>query len=160
MGVNIALFKNDKIILGHLTKIFTGSYVYHIAFITDDGWIYEMNLKGLLRKRITDVSAGTKILIYKVPVDISEDYLIHRTLEQKEFYGFLDYLMFGIRCLGIKLRFNGKGLICSEYINQVLWKFGYKTPWKPKIDSPPSPADFERLFLTRGLDKVGEINVK
>lgn len=146
--MKIALFTNHRSFLSRLTKIVTKSETYHIAFITDDyKYIYEMNIRGMIRKRVDETNKHTTIKIYDCPVVIPEEYLIEEILERIYKYGFLDYILFGIRALGVKLTIDGEGIICSEHVNETLHKHGYKTPWNPD-EPPPSPADFERFFAT------------
>lgn len=127
-----------------LCRIFTGSSCYHVGF-TDGEKLWDMNL--LRRRRVWSDKAAGQVLLVDCPAPVTYDHLEHKLETDENHYGFLDYLSFGIRRVFKRLRFNGKGLICSEMVLNDLKACG----WTPPAGFPevPSPADLEKVLLGR-----------
>lgn len=141
----LVIFFNHKSLLGKLTKIFTGSYAYHSAWVCEDhDKIFDMYL--IRRKRIwSEIKPGKTYKEYDFPF-VTYRYLNTMCYIDKSTYGIIDYLLFSIRPiyhLFGKYTRNMDGKICSEMCNEDLIKCGYLTPWNMNIE-PPSPADLDQ----------------
>lgn len=112
--------------------------------------MYDMNL---LRRRRPWPAYGpnTDVSLYSCP-EVTKEYLEWQLSHDDNVYGFLDYILFGLRPLyhlvGKSTR-NASGEICSEMVNNDLRNCGVQTPFKPD-DEVPSPADLERWLKTTG----------
>lgn len=128
-----------------LTRIFTGSTCYHVAF-TDGVKMWDMHL--IRRRRPWPHYLAQRVILADCPVPVNADYLEHMLETDESAYGVLDYLLFALRPLyhlfGKSTR-NAGGLICSEQVAADLAKFG----WKVTFDEVPSPADLELAILGR-----------
>jgi hypothetical protein len=125
-----------------LCRWFTGTTCYHVGF-TDGAKLWDMNL--LRRRRIWSNRAAGEVLLVDCPVEVPAWFLENRLDTDSARYGFLDYLAFGIRRVFKRLRFNGKGVICSEMVANDLKACG----WVPPAGFPevPSPGDLEEALL-------------
>lgn len=129
-----------------LTRIFTGSECYHVAFVDEpSGMLYDMNLLRR-RRKWPDEYAGHNYKLADCPVEVSRNYLEDRLTDDSSLYGWQDYFLFALRPLyhlvGKSTR-NVGGQICSEMICNDLQANG----WAVKFEEVPSPADLERLLL-------------
>ncbi len=137
----LAVFYNHKL-TGYLTKIFTGSYAYHVGWVCEDNdKFYDMNL--IRRRRIWSTEKVDRdYLLFDFPL-VNAEYLEFKTDTDTATYGFIDYVLFAIRPLyhlfGKSTR-NANGVICSEMCNDDIIACGYKTPWSVQ-NEPPSPGD-------------------
>ncbi len=125
-----------------LTKFFTGSYCYHVAWVDEENnKMYDMNL---IRRR-RDWPYYKETILIDVPVTITKEYLESKLSSDENTYGFIDYLLFAVRPLyhlvGLSTR-NAKGVICSEMIYNDMVANG----WSGRFKEVPSPADLEKLF--------------
>lgn len=141
----LAIFFNQDSLSGKLTKIFTGSYAYHVAWVCEkEDKSFDMHL--IRRRRLWSKLKINKTYIeYDFPM-VTFEYLDWRNDTDTSTYGFVDYLLFALKpfyhLFGKSTR-NKNGKICSEMINDDLRVCGYTTPWRI-VDAPPSPADIER----------------
>jgi hypothetical protein len=149
--MKLAIISNEHKLSGKLTRFFTDSYAYHVAWIDEeDGLIYDMNL---LRRRRPwpHYPPENKIALHDFP-EVTKEYLEYQLTHDENWYGVLDYCLFGLRpfyhLVGKSTR-NAGGEICSEMINIDLWNCGVQTPFKLG-DEPPSPADIEKWAKTTG----------
>lgn len=149
--MKIAVIHNTHSFLGKITNFFTGSYAYHIGFVDEEeGYIYDMYL---LRRRRSWPHYGSEVEVtmYSCP-EVTKEYLEWQLTHDENTYGFIDYILFGLRPLyhlvGRTTR-NAKGKICSEQVNDDLRSCGVQTPFRPD-DEVPSPADMERWLKTTG----------
>jgi hypothetical protein len=137
-------FFYDGGISSKLTRFFTGSQAYHVGF-TDGNKLWDMNL--LRRRRLWSEKAAGNHLLVECPVTVPAWFLENRLDTDASRYGVLDYLAFGLRRFIKRLRFNGKGVICSEMVLLDLKACGWTPPaWLPDV---PSPADLELALLGR-----------
>lgn len=127
-----------------LTKWFTGSTAYHVGF-TDMNRLWDMNL--LRRRRVWDAARAGQVLLVDCPAPVFRAYLEHQLETDTSRYGVLDYLSFGLRRIFKRLRFNGKGVICSEMVAADLKACGWVPP--PGFPEVPSPGDLEEALLGR-----------
>lgn len=133
-----------------LTNFFTGCYAYHTVWVDEEsGFMYDMN--KLRRKRKWPRYNEDEVLLFDIP-EVTREYLEMKNLSDDTLYGYLDYLLFGLRwfyhLIGKPTR-NAGGMICSEMTNIDLWNSGVITPWKPE-DAPPSPCDIFKWSTNRG----------
>lgn len=143
--MKIAFIYSKEKFSGKLTKFWTGSYCYHVAFVDEKtGRMYDQNL--LFRKRRWPYYNHEDVVLIDPPVDVSADYLEYLLETDEQVYGFMDYILFALRPV---YHFFGKstrnfgGIICSERIYQILKRYG----WKEEFKEVPSPADLERALL-------------
>jgi hypothetical protein len=127
-----------------LTKLFTGCYAYHTAWVDlDAGLIYDMNL--LRRRRAWPRYQSARVELYNFP-QVTRAYMEDRLTHDGRVYGWRDYLLFALRPLyhlfGKSTR-NAGGIICSEMCNEDAIACGVETPWLLS-DAPPSPCDWAR----------------
>lgn len=139
--IAIAIISNPHKISGKLTRIFTGSYAYHIGFVDlERQKFYDMNL--LFRRRKWPHYPDETVKLYHCPVTISAAMLEAELDESEEAYGVMDYLSFSVKKLFPK-RPSFKGAICSEKVEQILVRRG---GWVSPFEFVPSPADFEQVL--------------
>lgn len=129
-----------------LTKLFTGSTCYHVAF-TDGVKFWDMNL--IRRRRIwAGLYPPEHVILVAAPVTITAEYLDLQLDTDGATYGMLDYLLFGFRwayhLVGKSTR-NAGGVICSEMVAADLAANG----WGVDFPEVPSPADLELVILGR-----------
>lgn len=129
-----------------LTKFFTGSTCYHVAF-TDGVKFWDMNL--IRRRRIwAGLYPPEHVILVEAPVNITAEYLDLQLDTDGATYGMLDYLLFGLRwfyhLVGRSTR-NAGGVICSELVANDLAANG----WIVVFGEVPSPADLELAILGR-----------
>lgn len=147
----VFVYNKDKL-SGRLTKIFTGSYCYHVGFLDDEAKFlggngkifYDMDL--LRRKRMWyGLYNPLNVVIIDCPARITTSYLEMKLTSDDQSYGFLDYLLFALRPIyhlfGKSTR-NASGLICSEMVYNDL----RENDWKVEFSEVPSPADLERAL--------------
>lgn len=136
--------------LAKLTKIFTGSYCYHVGWLvqnptTKEEEFFDMNLLRRIRNW-EGLYPNDRIKIVDSPVVVTWEYLYTATKLSSEVYGFVDYFLFALRPIyhlfGQSTR-SAKGKICSEIVYDDLWNNGY---WKI-FKEVPSPADLERELI-------------
>lgn len=145
--MKIAFISSTSKLSGLLTKLFTGSYCYHVAWVDESrDRMVDMNL--LRRVRIwSDYSHGKEVVLVESPVDVPWEYLEHRLLTDDNHYGWKDYLLFALRPLyhlfGKSTR-NAGGVICSEMVYEDLVTCG----WSHRFAEVPSPADLEKVLFT------------
>jgi hypothetical protein len=141
--VKVAFFY-DKQPQSTLTKWATGSTCYHVGF-TDGEKLWDMNWQR--RRRLWSTRAAGKFIVVDTPVNVPVWFLESALETDESKYGVWDYLSFGLRLVFKRLRFNGKGLICSEMVANDLMACG----WTPPAGFPevPSPADLEQALLGR-----------
>lgn len=140
--IQIAIISNPSKISGLLTKLFTGSYAYHVGFVdTEHGKFYDMNL--LFRRRLWPHYPEHTVKFYRCPVEVTGEMLEHELDTSEDWYGVLDYFAFGFKKLFAGKRPSFKGETCSEKVEQILVKAGWESPFK---GFTPSPADFEGVL--------------
>jgi len=145
----LVFVSNEDRIHGILTKIFTGSYIYHVGWLDEEsGLFYDMHL--LRRRRKWPRYKDSKIEMFDFP-EVTGKYLEHQLTNDTSSYGFIDYLLFGLRpfyhLIGRSTR-NAGGQICSEACNVDLLNHGFKTGYRA-TDAPPSPVDLYKWCKTR-----------
>lgn len=143
----LVLVSNKHRIAGKLTKLFTGEYIYHAGWLSDEGMFYDMNL--LSRRRQWPRYTDAELFLFDFP-EVTTEYLEHQLTTDESTYGVWDYLLFALRPiyhLFGKSTVNVNGQICSEKCANDLRNNGVKLPWKA-TDPPPSPADLFRWVLT------------
>lgn len=139
--MKLAIIFNSEKLSGRLTKLFTGCYAYHAAWVDEEaGRMYDMHL--IRRRRVWPHYPEAQVLLFDVP-EVTREYLEQQLETDGHIYGWMDYLLFGLRpiyhLLGRSTR-NAGGLICSEMVNYDVWRCGGETPFSP-FDAPPSPCD-------------------
>jgi hypothetical protein len=142
--VKLAVIFNAHKLSGRLTRFFTGCYAYHVVWVDEEaGRMYDMHL--IRRRRVWPYYSHGEVLLFDVPA-VTRDYLERQLETDEQTYGWVDYLLFGLRPLyhlvGASTR-NAGGVICSEMVNNDIWACGGETPFKP-ADEPPSPCDLFR----------------
>lgn len=142
------IFNSDKL-SGKLTKLFTGCYAYHTAWVDEDnGAVYDMHLTR--RKRAWPQYANAQVLLFDFP-EVTRDYLERQLIADKRDYGYLDYVLFSVRWLFHLVgasTWNADGVICSEMVNEDARACGVETPWD-EFQAPPSPCDWYRWLKDR-----------
>ena len=144
--MKIAFVSNPNKLSGKLTKFFTGSYTYHVAFVdTDRGCMFDMNLIRRIRNW-PYYGPETTVVLVDTPVPVSYEYLFEKLKTDENRYSRLDYLLFALRPIyhlfGKSTR-NMGGLICSEMVANDLQANG----WSVQFKEVPSPADLEKVLL-------------
>lgn len=128
-----------------LTKFFTGSSCYHIAF-TNGEKLWDMNL--IRRRRLWPLYPAEQTIVVECPVAVTAEYLDRQLDTDDAQYGMVDYLLFGLRwayhLVGKSTRNTG-GMICSEMVANDLVACG----WAERFAEVPSPADLELVILGR-----------
>lgn len=142
--MKLAVIFNSNKLSGKLTRFFTGCYAYHAAWVDEQaGVMYDMHL--IRRRRTWPHYQAAEVLLFDVP-EVTRDYLERMLSTDDSTYGWIDYLLFGLRPIyhlfGRSTR-NAGGIICSEMINNDLRACGVSTPWD-EFDAPPSPCDLYR----------------
>lgn len=151
----LVVISNVDTLSGKLTTIFTGCPAYHTAWVDDErGVMYDMYF--LRRRRPWPQQYRGNQIKAKRFTSVTREYLEDRLTQDNRVYGFLDYLLFGLRpvfhLFGRSTR-NAGGVICSEMVNEDLQACGYKTPW-PLESPPPSPCD-----ISAWLDLLPDSNL-
>lgn len=127
-----------------LTKLFTGSTCYHV-FLTDGVNCWDMH-RMRRRRAWPGLYNPAKVILVDTPVPLTADYLNARLASDKSWYGWRDYVLFGLRwfyhLVGQSTR-NYGGIICSEMIADDFADCG----WGVRFTEVPSPADLERELL-------------
>lgn len=146
--MKIAFIYNEHKLSGKLTKFWTGSYCYHVAFVDEErGVMFDMNLIRRMRNW-PYYGPETTVVLADAPVPVSYDFLFakHKSSENK--YGFADYVLFTLRPLfhlfGQSTP-NARGEICSEMVANDLNENG----WNHYYVEVPSPATLEREILNK-----------
>lgn len=142
--MKLAIIFNSEKFSGRLTKLFTGCYAYHSAWVDEEkGRMYDMHL--IRRRRVWPHYGSAEVLLFDVP-EVTREYLEHKLETDAQTYGVWDYLLFGLRPIyhlfGFSTR-NAGGVICSEMVNDDIWACGGQTPFRPGT-APPSPCDLYR----------------
>ena len=139
-----------------LAWLFTRSSCYHVGF-TDESRLWDMN--WIRRRRIWNPSVPMQEILVDCPVPVPVTFLEIQLETDGSHYGVLDYLAFVLRRFFRRLRFNGKGLICSEMVLNDLKACGWEPPaWMPEV---PSPGDLELALLgTRNAIAGFELRVQ
>lgn len=154
--VKIVFVINKRILNGKLTKFFTGCYCYHVGILVDNLFYDVAPFKG---RRVAEYNPehyeDDQHIIFDAPVYIPE-WKLKINLNDKVSYGYIDYVLFLFKPLtrifpSFKL-FNGKGLICSEQVNNDLIGAGWKSPF-PRNEHPPSPCTLLDYFLNHYTPK-------
>jgi hypothetical protein len=143
--MKLAIIFNRRKLSGWLTRFFTGCYAYHVAWVDEErGLMYDMHL--IRRRRTWPHYPDSQVLLFDAPAPVTREYLEARLTDDGQWYGVFDYLLFALRPLyhlfGQSTR-NAGGVICSEMVNNDIWRCGGVTPWRPDHE-PPSPCDFYR----------------
>lgn len=143
--VMLALISDKNKFSGKLTKFWTNSYAYHIGFVdVDSDTFYDMHWTP--RKTSWSGHKYKNYIFYVTGLTKlqCEEYMKMDSLKQR--YGWKDYTLFALRPLFHLFGYstiNAGGWICSEMVNEWLWRDKESsTPFYPKL-APPSPADFE-----------------
>lgn len=143
--MKIAFVYSKSKLSGKLTKFFTGSYCYHVAWVDEKlGMMWDMNL--IRRTRVWPHYPENQVILVDSPVDVKPEYLYQMLRTDENKYGVLDYLLFALRPLYHlvgKSTPNAGGTICSEMVYQDLVTNGFPDTFK----EVPSPADLEELLL-------------
>lgn len=141
--MKIAFFFNEDKLCAKLTKLFTGCYCYHVAFVDEvNDVMYDMHL--LRRKRRWSAYGEShRAVLVESPVAISAAYLEEQLLVDHNWYGAFDYVFFALRPLyhlfGASTR-NAGGVICSEMVYNDLDAHD----WPVLFPEVPSPCDLWR----------------
>lgn len=148
------IFNQDKL-SGKLTRLFTGCYAYHTAWVDiDAGKMYDMH--WIRRRRLWPHYDEGEYLLYDFPM-VTREYLEAALETDKSWYGIKDYVLFALRPLfhmfGQSTR-NAGGVICSEMINIDVWACGGTTPWNAEA-APPSPCDWYQLLKGMEIECSG-----
>lgn len=148
--MQVAIIFNAHKLSGKLTRLFTGCYAYHVAWVDEAGGkMWDMNL--LRRRRVWPHYPPEQVLLFDAPAQVTSGYLEQMLETDSNAYGWRDYLLFALRPLyhlfGRSTR-NAGGVICSEMINNDIWACGGMTPW-PVDGPPPSPCDLCRWLSGR-----------
>lgn len=148
--MKLAVIFNDKKLSGKLTKLVTGCYAYHVAWVDESGGkMYDMH--WIRRRRNWPYYSSGEVLLFDFP-EVTKEYLEHKLDTDKQTYGWKDYVLFGLRPIyhlfGKSTR-NVGGVICSEMTNDDARACGVDTPWKPHL-APPSPCDWYHWLLGSG----------
>ena len=102
-----------------------------------------MNL--LRRRRKWPHYAPENVILVDAPVAVTREFMEEKLDSDKNVYGVIDYVKFGLRpfyhLLGLRTR-NAGGVICSEMIYNDLRECG----WQHRFRQVPSPADLEKVF--------------
>ena len=144
--MKIAFIYSTTKLSGLLTKLFTGSYCYHVVWVDESrDRMVDMNL--LRRQRLwSNYSNGKEVVMVESPVEVTWEFLEDRLLNDNATYGWRDYLLFALRpfyhLIGKSTR-NVGGVICSEMVYNDLVANG----WNQQFDEVPSPADLECCLL-------------
>lgn len=146
MTIKLAVIFNENKLSGRLTRLFTGCYAYHVAWVDEEaGKMWDMHF-ARRRRKWPHYDDDTQVLLFDAPGDITKEYLEEQLETNNDFYGWRDYILFGLRpffhLFGKSTR-NVGGVICSEMVNNDIWICGGSTPWSP-LDPPPSPCDLFR----------------
>lgn len=151
--IKLAIIVNEQKLSGKLTRIFTGCYAYHALWVDEEaGKMYDMHLIRR-RRQWPHYEAPAKVHLFQVPggAKVTREYLEERLEVDSEVYGVRDYVRFGLRpfyhLVGATPP-NASGIICSEMINDDIWRCGGVTPWKPE-QAPPSPCDLLRWLVNQ-----------
>jgi hypothetical protein len=148
--MKLAVIFNPNKFSGKLTKLFTGCYAYHVAWVDEaSGKMWDMNL--IRRRREWPHYADENVLLFDAPGQVNVEYLEHRLETDDNTYGWRDYVMFALRPLFHlvgKSTPNAGGVICSEMVNDDIWMNGGRTPWPPE-GPPPSPCDLYQFLSGR-----------
>ncbi len=139
--MHLAIIFNKTSISGRLTKFFTGCYAYHTAWVDLNAkLVYDMQLTR--RRRHWPQYDEDSVLLFDFP-QVTIEYQEEQLSTDTNAYGFVDYLLFGLRPLfhlfGRSTR-NAGGVICSEMCNKDLIACGVETPFQIS-SAPPSPCD-------------------
>ena len=146
--MKLAIILNDKKLSGLLTRIMTGCYAYHVAWVSDDTkTMYDMHFQR--RRRHWPYYSKGQIMTFEFP-QVTQDFQEHKLTTDEAVYGVIDYCLFLLRpvyhLFGKSTR-NVGGVICSEMTNSDLIECGVETPW-PADAPPPSPCDILRWLTT------------
>jgi len=147
--MKLAVILNQHKLSGRLTKIATGCYAYHVAWVDEEtSSMYDMHL--IRRCRPWPHYPEAQVVLFDVP-QVTREYLEYKNRTDDSTYGFIDYCLFAIRPLfhlfGKSTR-NAGGIICSEMVNNDMRLAGIETPWEV-TDEPPSPCDIYRWIKDR-----------
>jgi hypothetical protein len=144
-----------------LTKFWTGSTCYHVAFV-EGARMWDMNL--LRRRRVWPSYHSNQVLLAGLPAgcNVTREYLESKLETDYSRYGVLDYLLFSVRwayhLVGKSTR-NASGIICSEMVADDMRACG----WGQSFAEVPSPADLELAILGRtdaiNTKRQGVLNV-
>ena len=142
--MQLAFIYGDRL-SSKLTKLFTGSTCYHVAF-TDGHCAWDMNL--LFRRRLWPQYPAKNVILIPTPVQVTVADLEYELSTAEYSYSFVDYCLFALRPLyhliGKSTR-NQNGKICSEAVADILLSKG----WQQEFKEVPSPADLEVALLGR-----------
>lgn len=145
--VKLVFFHSRRNLLGKLTRLFTGSYIYHCGILVDSSILLDMYLTPrarLYQSILNDTSNHTVEIELPESVDKSKvlAYFL-QTSAKGTLYSITDYMLFAIRPLLDKLSLtavNTAGLICSEWANEcIAYASSYKVVLYPLHKGPPSP---------------------
>lgn len=135
-----------------LARMFTGTYAFHCGFY--DPTAREFYDISVVPRRVSwDHYRRPWIDAFAFDVDVTREQIEAFMREDaRETYSFGDYALFAIRpffrLFGREAP-NSGGVICSELVNNWLWRAGVRTPFDP-ADSPPSPTDLFLWLSTNG----------
>jgi hypothetical protein len=144
MGTKVVFFTDKGRLSSYLTYLFTGCYIYHVGFLVGD-YFYDMNWMRRRVKWMPTQYADDQIEMIDSPVEVSEEFLINKILNENVHYSLTDYLFFFFRSFGRKVK-NTDGLICSEQVNNDLIENGWDSPWS-ETAAPPSPCDLYKALV-------------
>lgn len=152
--MKLAIIFNAKKLSGKLTRIFTGLPFYHVGWVDEVGnTFYDMHFTR--RKRYWSDYSDTKQYVLVDFPEVKADWLEHQLKVCEQRYGFVDYILFGLRPIfhwfGQSTR-NAGGMICSEMIALDATYCDVEHPWTDPDAPPPSPADWYRWALTQNRD--------
>lgn len=138
------VFVYGKPVSSALTKFFTDSSCYHVAF-TDGVKFWDMH--KIRRRRLWEgLYPSDRVILAEAPAAVTAEYLDHKLDTDEAAYGVVDYVLFGLRWLyhlvGKSTR-NAGGVICSEMVSDDLAACG----WPVRFEEVPSPADLELAIL-------------
>jgi hypothetical protein len=150
-------FIYGKALSSALTRFWTGSTCYHVAFV-EGARMWDMNL--LRRRRVWPHYRAARVILVDLPSGcrVTREYLESKLETDDSRYGVLDYLLFSLRWayhLAGKSTRNASGTICSEMVASDMHACG----WPVQFTEVPSPADLELAILGR-IDAINPVATK
>ena len=93
--MKLAIIFNTKRLSSQLTKLFTGCYAYHVAWVdVENNVMYDMNLLRRRRPWPYYTHKYAQVRIYEVPGNVTREFLENKLTSDESHYGYIDYLLF------------------------------------------------------------------
>ena len=149
--MKLAVVFNANKFSGRLTRLFTGCFAYHVAWVDEQaGLMYDMHL--IRRRRLWPRYEGSQVVLFDIP-EVTREHLEDQLTRDGSTYGWIDYILFSLRPIyhlfGQSTR-NANGVICSEMVNDDMRACG-REAFGAAGDPPPSPCDLYRWLRTKGI---------